>query len=255
MGIGHSMNIISATLVSTLCLWRGTQACQTGKRPDKVLELYDMEGCPYCRLVREALTELDLEVMIYPCPKGGSRFRQTVEKMGGKQQFPFFVDPNTGVAIYESRDIIKYLFNTYGEQSVPLRWRTHLLNQTSSMLGSLMRAGAGVKLKKSVQVKEPLELYSFESSPYARPVKELLCQLEMPYLLHNVGKTQLADYILPPIRRRFFPKVPVKGQMRKKFYQRAGQLKIPYLVDPNTGRALFESADILEYLNAHYGLR
>ncbi len=28
---------------------------------------------------------------------------------------------------------------------------------------------------------------------------------------------------------------------------------VPYLLDPNTGRAMFESADIRDYLHATYG--
>jgi glutathione S-transferase len=211
-----------------------------------------MEGCPYCRLVREALSELDLEVMIYPCPKGGSRFRNEVEKRGGKQQFPYCVDPNTGTEMYESRDIIDYLYKTYGQRSVPLKWKARPISLASSIVGSLLRGGRGIRLKKASQVEKPLELYSFESSPYARPVRERLCELEIPYLLHNVGKVQLADYILPDVRKRYFSRMPVKGEMRTKLYERGGRLMIPYLVDPNTGKSLYESADILNYLTVTY---
>ena len=34
--------------------------------------------------------------------------------MGGKSQFPYMVDPNTGTSMYESDDIIDYLFDKYG---------------------------------------------------------------------------------------------------------------------------------------------
>ena len=33
-------------------------------------------------------------------------------ELGGKQRFPFLVDPNTGQQMYESDDIIQYLFAT-----------------------------------------------------------------------------------------------------------------------------------------------
>ena len=46
--------------------------------------------------VREALTLLDLDVLIYPCPKGGPTYRPKAQQMSGKAQFPFLVDPNTG---------------------------------------------------------------------------------------------------------------------------------------------------------------
>jgi glutathione S-transferase len=29
-------------------------------------------------------------------------------------------------------------------------------------------------------------------------------------------------------------------------------MQVPYLVDPNTGKAMFESADIVEYLESEY---
>lgn len=42
--------------------------------PGHSLQSSDMQlllpGCPFCRKVREAITLLDLDVMIYPCPKG-----------------------------------------------------------------------------------------------------------------------------------------------------------------------------------------
>ncbi|MBI4208513.1 MAG: glutathione S-transferase N-terminal domain-containing protein [Deltaproteobacteria bacterium] len=243
---------MSSTVASTVCLWRGTQTHPARTRPEKILELYDMEGCPFCRLVREVISELDLEVMIYPCPKGGSRFRREVEKRGGRQQFPYLVDPNTGTEMYESRDIIDYLFKTYGQRSVPPKWKARPISLASSIVGSVLRGGRGVRLKKASQVEKPLELYSFESSPYARPVREKLCELEIPYLLHNVGKVQLADYILPNIRKRYFPQIPVKGEMRTKLQERGGRLMIPYLVDPNTGKSFYESADILDYLTVTY---
>ncbi len=252
MSLSHPLNIASSVMASTACLWRGTQTHPAGTRPQRPLELYDMEGCPFCRLVREVLSELDLEVVIYPCPKGGSRFRTQVEKRGGKQQFPYLVDPNTGTEMYESRDIIHYLFKTYGQRPVPIKWKAHSMNVASSTLGSVLRGGHGIRLQKASPVEKPLELYSFESSPYARPVREKLCELEIPYLLHNVGKVQLADYILPEIRRRFFPNIPVKGEKRIELKERSGRLMIPYLVDPNTGKSLHESADILRYLDATY---
>ena len=54
-----------------------------------------------CVQVREALTLLDLDVLIYPCPKGGPTYRPKAQQMSGKAQFPFLVDPNTGALIRE----------------------------------------------------------------------------------------------------------------------------------------------------------
>jgi hypothetical protein len=40
-------------------------------KPKIPLELYEFEACPFCRKVREALTLLDLDAIIYPCPSEG----------------------------------------------------------------------------------------------------------------------------------------------------------------------------------------
>ena len=40
-------------------------------RPAKPLELYEYEACPFCRKVREALSMLDIDVIVYPCPRDG----------------------------------------------------------------------------------------------------------------------------------------------------------------------------------------
>ena len=39
---------------------------------------------------------------------------------------------------------------------------------------------------------------------------------------------------------------------RRALLARAGRVQFPYLIDPNTGVALFESARILDYLEREY---
>jgi len=55
-------------------------------RPAKPLELYEYEACPFCRKVREAVSMLDIDVIVYPCPRDGKRYRDKVIEMGGKSQ-------------------------------------------------------------------------------------------------------------------------------------------------------------------------
>jgi glutathione S-transferase len=62
-------------------------------------------------------------------------------------------------------------------------------------------------------------------------VREKLCSLELPYLLHNVAKG---------------------SPSRPAFTQRSGKMMVPYLVDPNTSLEMFESADIVHYLDETY---
>jgi len=42
---------------------------------------------------------------------------------------------------------------------------------------------------------------------------------------------------------------------RPGFERRSGNMMVPYLVDPNTGKEMFESADIVRYLEDTYAVR
>ncbi len=246
------IDISSSTLASTLRGWRGTAAFKPPRQqPAQMLELYDMENCPYCRLVRETLCELDLDVRILPCPKGGQRFRPEAIEKGGKAQFPLLHDPNTGTWLYESRDIIDYLCREYGRDQglVP-----HALKVASSSLTSAARMpSTSLRCRNGRPAQQDLELYSFESSPFSRPVRERLTELELPYVLRNMAKAQWKDMGPPEMRKRLFPDEPVRGRNREALLARTGKVQVPYLIDPNTDTEMFESADILAYLQAQYG--
>lgn len=244
----HRINIASSTLATALRPGVGISAQPAAVKPTELLELYEFEACAYCRLVREALTELDLDAMIYPCPKRGRRFRPEAARLGGKTQFPLLVDPNTGVTMYESLDIIEYLFRTYGKRPVPLKWRAGALQTLGSAVTSAARGWEGRLARSSTPPAEPLELYSFESSPFARPVRDLLCEMEIPYVLRSAGRTRLSDWIPPVIRDTLRVRAEPELHNRKVLLERAGRVSIPYLVDPNTGTELAESDHIIRYL-------
>jgi glutathione S-transferase len=202
-----------------------------GARPVQLLELYEFEACPFCRKVREALSILDLDAMIYPCPKGGPRFREIVRARGGKTLFPWLVDPNTGRTMYESDDIVRYLFSSYGDGNVPSLLALPVVRDVTSMLASAFRPGGGSAYRRARAPEKPLELWSFEASPFCRIAREALCSLELPYVLHNVAKG---------------------SAKRDAFTKRSGKMMVPYLADRNTGVAMFESADIVAYLERTY---
>jgi glutathione S-transferase len=257
------INLGTSLLASQLRGWRGTAAFQPARRqPKKPLELFEFEASPYCRLVREALTELDLDALIYPCPKHGTRLRPQAQTRGGKAQFPFLVDPNTGVAMFESTDIINYLADTYqGRVRVDDGGLSRRITVVSSLLATVIRGGLGgrnqvrgLHARPSRAPARPLELYSFEASPYSRPVREVLCELELPYLLRNTGKARWRDMGPPRMRDAMSRGLPVEGRNRKALLKRAGKIQVPYLVDPNTGVEMFESADIIQYLETTYAL-
>lgn len=221
--------------VSLLRLGRGMMALHDpDPSPRQPLELYDFEGCPYCRKVREVLTELDLEYVCRPCGKGSNN-RQFVEAEGGKQQFPFLVDPNRDVTMYESEDIIDYLAETYG----PGRWRFWRLVSPLNTLGSAITTAVrprGISVREGFEERsqpdELLELYNFEASPFCRKVREVLCELNLDSRVHNVGKG---------------------SSRRPDLIKRGGKMQVPYLIDPNTGSEMYESDDIVHYLERRYG--
>jgi len=246
-----TLDVLNSTLASSLRMWRGTMVRAHARQPGKPLQLYEFEACPYCRLVREALTELDLDALIYPTPHGGKRFRPKVAELGGKRQFPFLVDPNTGESMYESADIIEYLYQRYGGRAAPPRL-LRPVDVSTSLVAGAARLGAGARARPSKAPRKPLELFSFESSPYSRRVRELLCELELPYLLRSTGKAGWQDLGPPVLRSTLFPDRPVEGRTRTELLARAGKVQLPYLVDPNTGEAMFESEVIRTYLLATY---
>lgn len=251
--MSHAFEVATSLLASVAEQGRGIQITSASQQPAEMLELYDMEGCPFCRVVREALTDLDIDVMIYPCPKNGVRFRPLVERLGGKQQFPFLFDPNTDQTLYESADIVEYLYATYGNRPAPQRWRVKGIRTPASFAASILRRGRGVQAETSSQdTEEPLELFSFEASPFARLVRERLTELELPHIIRQVGRDNAADWLMPAMRERLMPDYQPTQRNRRILIQRAGRVAVPYLIDPNTGAELFESKAILDYLDKTY---
>jgi glutathione S-transferase len=247
--------LASSALASVLCLGRGILVTHVAKQPPLPLRLYDFEACPFCRMVREALTALHLDVEIKPCPRNGQRFRPEAIALGGKRQFPLLVDPNTDTLLYESRDILAYLFRTYGRNGqVPVHYRAVLSWPLLGALASAVRLGRGRAARPSRMPAKPLSLYSFEGSPFARLVRERMTELELPYTLHNLGKERWGELGTSTRRLTRGPYVPRPGGKRQAFLAARGRVQVPYLEDPNTGAALFESSAIIEYLERTYAL-
>ncbi len=246
------LNLLGSLAATAMRTGMGVLTQPATVQPEQLLELYDFEGCPHCRLVREALTELDLDALILPCPKRGQRFRPKALELGGKAQFPFLVDPNTGTQLYEAADIIAYLYQTYGNRNLPWPWQALELQRVSSMFAVLPRFGAGTYARASTAPEQPLELYSFEASPFARPVRETLCELEISYRLRSVGRNNLSDWLPPALRDSMGVQPRPTTRNRRELLERAERLSIPYLVDANTHTEMDESSRIVAYLETAY---
>jgi glutaredoxin 3 len=78
------------------------------------LELYELNGCPYCAKVKRKLDELGLEYESHMVPSSHGK-RTEVEAVSGQTGVPVLVDNEHGIeGMPESDDIVEYLEATYG---------------------------------------------------------------------------------------------------------------------------------------------
>ena len=211
------------------------------RSPAKPIIVYEFEACPFCRRVRETATQLDLALVVKPCPKDAATHRDEAFALGNTSRtFPFLVDENTGVVMNESEDICRYLWREYGEESA----FPEAIVTTTTITGwmpTLLRAGRGmtryanadVNAATRTKVTQPkVTLYNYEGNQFARLAREALCELEVPYVLANAGKGSARRDDLRAID---------------------ADASVPYLVDENTGVSLGESEKIVKYLFETYG--
>lgn len=108
----------------------------------------------------------------------------------------------------------------------------HWLNLAFSTLASVLRFGVGAG-GRAVNLEEPIILYEFEGCPYCRFAREAISETGIPVLVRPCPKGG----------KRFRPKAKTLG----------GRTQFPFMVDPNTDAALYESGVIAAYLHANYG--
>ncbi len=226
--LGRKLSLLGGFTASGLRLARGMAVGRLGPRPEQPLRLWDFETCPHCRIVREALTTLDLDAEVRPCPRGGARFRG---ELGGNT-VPRLEDPNTGEVLSGSQAIVAYLYARYGATKAPGVLNATPVRLLTGLGAALLTGGRGGVARPSRAPAQPLELYSFEASPFSRFARQTLCELELPYVLRNVGKG---------------------SKRRRAFVERSGTMQVPWLFDPNTGWQGFESRVIQRYLEDTWG--
>lgn len=114
------------TLRGSFALWTGALAAivrglpassrKRNAKPDnelvQPLVLYGYETSPFVRKTRETLCELCLPHIVVPCARG-SRNRDLLYSKTGRFQVPYIEDPNTGVSLFESNEIVEYLLDAY----------------------------------------------------------------------------------------------------------------------------------------------
>lgn len=134
--------------------------------------------------------------------------------------------------MYESDAIVAYLSTTYGDGVIPSAL-TGPLAPLLLGLSLLPRSGKGSMYRRSKVsgATQPLTLWAYEASPFCRIVRERLNELEVPHLLKTAARGS--------------PK-------RDLMLAQTGLFQVPYLEDPNTGAAMYESSFICDYLDKTY---
>lgn len=189
--------------------------------PDHHLTLYEYEASPWCRLVREYATILDLKLHIRPCPRqtlflegsfdDTSRFRsQAMNILKSHRQtddltFPLMVDQTHAepIVLTQSYDILEHLWKYYGQDVLPKQGRPDQKWNSSNIpfplrfislaAPSYLRPWptCGILQTPSIwdgTLQKELTLYQAEGCPDSRFVREVLCTLEVPYLSIPVGE-------------------------------------------------------------------
>ena len=85
--------------------------------------------------------------------------------------------------------------------------------------------------RKDMQQLQPVTLWGYEGSPFVRPVRETLSSLGLAHIMVNCARGSANRDLL---------------------YEKTGRFQVPYLEDPNTGIAMFESGEMVKYLLATY---
>lgn len=137
----------ASTLASSFFRGNAAKKVAPRRKPPPVhnLTLYDFEASPWCRLVREQATILDLNLNIRPCPRESiylqgaytnrSRFRpaahlalKQLKEGSSSLTFPILVDktlPNQDIVLKESYYIVQHLWENYGRDVIPSRGRNN----------------------------------------------------------------------------------------------------------------------------------
>ncbi len=226
----QTRDFATSLLATAVRLGSGAVAAGMGPRPYDALILYEMETCPFSRLVREALSELDLDALVKPCPKGESTHHQELAQFD-QREVPFLIDKSAGVQVADSDKIVEHLYARYGNgRPVPYRLRGPFA-QKSSKLASYVRGGELHYERPARRPEYTLELWNYEGSPYCRIAREALGRRGLPYLSRNLAR---------------------KSPRREGYRARFEIMQFPRLHDPNTGIGLFETDAIVAYLETHY---
>jgi len=212
-------------------------------RPKRPLVLYEYDASPYCKRVREFINLLDLTVEYRPCPGARQgKFSDELYEKTGRRTVPYLYDPNTDQGLFESSDQIEYLLANYGPVDESTYDRKALwpitfeaFSMFTSTLCAITLGMPGARKQTNArpdnEEMQPVELWGYEASPFVRNVREKLGTLCLPHVMISCSKG---------------------SANRDKMVAKTGRFQVPYLVDPNTGVEMYESEEIVKYLEEVY---
>jgi glutathione S-transferase len=188
VSLDEARNFASALAASAVRAGSGARVTFAGPRPTDTIVLYERESCPHSRLVRETLSELDVDALIKPCPPGENIHTRELRDLSGKSEVPFLIDRSARVSLAGSATIVRHLSERYGAHSTPARLRGGAMTLLASRIASSLRGGTVRYGQPKRRPEEPLELWNYEASPYCRMVRERLGQLGIAHVSHNLAR-------------------------------------------------------------------
>ena len=75
------------------------------------IELYALDGCPYCEAVHDALADHGIEYET-TWVEGLHSARDEVKRVSGQRAVPVLIDDDNGVTMSESENILAYIERT-----------------------------------------------------------------------------------------------------------------------------------------------
>jgi anaphase-promoting complex subunit 7 len=235
-----------------------TQQQQHQQQPQLIL--FDIENDNNCRIVREKLTELDLNFKVVPSTTNSKVFLDPTYKyaLATGTIIPtlhMVGDNQEEVVVSGAPKIVKYLDRKFtfeiddddtivGQEkqssgSLPFKEQAKVvLSKVGNAAASWMRAGRGCRLSPAASddvllLDSSLVLYSYEGNQFCRLVREVLTELDIVYELRSVGKGS-----------------PRRAELAQ---QTGGSTQCPCLIDRNASKVIQESSDIVQYLYSTYG--
>jgi anaphase-promoting complex subunit 7 len=256
MSVPNPLDTLTSGLVSIFRLPRGVTVSPDIKPKSEIrlMKLYDIENSLACRNIREQVTELDLVVeKVIPAAENSRAITDPTfeDALPPGAEVPSLVVslPSGEERVISGESNIASFFKEYfpsssksaGDEADPLQDVLQVIKTAGSYVAGLMRPGRGNKVSPAVtsstsvnRPKKPLILYSYDGNQFCRLVREVLTELDIVYELRSAGKES-----------------PRRAELAE---LTGGSTQCPYIVDPNTGVAMAESAGIIRYLYDTYAL-